>query len=299
MTDQPTPSIEALCLLEDRLARRARLLPDDIDRAIAVLRQYLASSVPVLPTADSEAMELRKAIWLGHGHLGMYGDDGEMQCSECFRIGAVDYKRASPHDVTEIVRHLARLAAAQTPGAPSGKPDIKAALKIVGQWAEDTGKKNLRMDASDALYMLDYDERHPADEAPPAGTENDPRESTRAEHVQDIRNLRDCGIRELQINGWGGTGVTRLNAIVLTLAEMAEEASRVPSVPPSDRSFGQRTDRGEAAMNQAWHSLTDEERNRIVESEKNGRVLYVRDESRYLPGEESEGYRRATGGETQ
>ena len=55
MTDQPTPSIEALCLLEDRLARRARLLPDDIDRAIAVLRQALAAAqTPAEPSGKPE-----------------------------------------------------------------------------------------------------------------------------------------------------------------------------------------------------------------------------------------------------
>ena len=37
--------------------------------------------------------EVRQMMWLGHGHMGMYGDDGEMQCSECSKFGMWDYKR--------------------------------------------------------------------------------------------------------------------------------------------------------------------------------------------------------------
>lgn len=35
---------------------------------------------------------LRELLWLNHGHTcGLYGDDGEMQCSEC----ELDFKRHS------------------------------------------------------------------------------------------------------------------------------------------------------------------------------------------------------------
>lgn len=26
---------------------------------------------------------LRRLLWLRHGHYGLYGDDGEMQCGDC------------------------------------------------------------------------------------------------------------------------------------------------------------------------------------------------------------------------
>lgn len=45
-------------------------------------------------------MELRRHLWLGHGHYGIYGDDGQMQCSECgaaYRLW--DYKIAPLADV--------------------------------------------------------------------------------------------------------------------------------------------------------------------------------------------------------
>lgn len=39
-------------------------------------------------------MEVRQMMWLGHGHFGVYGDDGEMQCAECgTKYGMWDYKR--------------------------------------------------------------------------------------------------------------------------------------------------------------------------------------------------------------
>ena len=41
----------------------------------------------------TEAMILRRLLWLNHGHKGIYGDDGEMQCQECFReYGFWDWK---------------------------------------------------------------------------------------------------------------------------------------------------------------------------------------------------------------
>ena len=36
---------------------------------------------------------LREHLWLSHGHRGIYGDDGEMQCGECGPFGMYDYKR--------------------------------------------------------------------------------------------------------------------------------------------------------------------------------------------------------------
>lgn len=39
----------------------------------------------------SELDEMRKLLWLRHGHQGLYGDDGEMQCGKC--LPHYDYKR--------------------------------------------------------------------------------------------------------------------------------------------------------------------------------------------------------------
>jgi len=43
---------------------------------------------------DNEIM-LRRGLWASHGHAGIYGDDGEMQCGEC----GIDYKRDSVESI--------------------------------------------------------------------------------------------------------------------------------------------------------------------------------------------------------
>jgi hypothetical protein len=49
----------------------------------------------------------RTLLWLGHGHDGLYGDDGEMQCGKCRPF---DYKRAPLADV-EAAAERARMEA--------------------------------------------------------------------------------------------------------------------------------------------------------------------------------------------
>jgi|SRR3989304_2136609 len=53
-------------------------------------------------------MNYRKELWLNHGHSGQYGDDGEMQCSECIPFGLIDYER-EPIDKVERVAEQARM----------------------------------------------------------------------------------------------------------------------------------------------------------------------------------------------
>lgn len=40
---------------------------------------------------------VRRQLWLGHGHIGLYGDDGEMQCNLGGRM--LDFKRAPIEDI--------------------------------------------------------------------------------------------------------------------------------------------------------------------------------------------------------
>lgn len=55
-------------------------------------------------TPEEIEMLLRREWWINHGHLGIYGDDGEMQCGEC----RVDYKR-DPLERVQAACHSARL----------------------------------------------------------------------------------------------------------------------------------------------------------------------------------------------
>jgi len=47
---------------------------------------------------------LRRLLWINHGHTGMYGDDGEMQCGECLsEYGFWDWKRTSAREIEEKI----------------------------------------------------------------------------------------------------------------------------------------------------------------------------------------------------
>lgn len=48
-------------------------------------------------TLTIENLDFRKFLWMSHGHEGLYGDDGEMQCSIC----RIDYKRDSLKMITD------------------------------------------------------------------------------------------------------------------------------------------------------------------------------------------------------
>jgi len=44
--------------------------------------------------ANDIEVKYRMVLWLGHGHSGLYGDDGEMQCATCYmKYRTGDYKR--------------------------------------------------------------------------------------------------------------------------------------------------------------------------------------------------------------
>jgi len=61
--------------------------------------EYLLTAQRILrltkpPLLADEEMILRRIAWINHGHQGMYGDDGEMQCAACLReYGFYDWKR--------------------------------------------------------------------------------------------------------------------------------------------------------------------------------------------------------------
>lgn len=98
--------------------REVRVLFAEIDRlrlaqvittgdliAADIERKNLAADL-VLSAAGERS--LREYLWLSHGHKGVYGDDGEMQCGECFPLSHLyDYKREPLEKLVEATR-LAR-----------------------------------------------------------------------------------------------------------------------------------------------------------------------------------------------
>lgn len=97
--------------------------------------QWIPSSRWQLPTrCGLEEAPLREFLWNVHGHQGRYGDDGEMQCTECARFGVTDYKRQPIQDVinTAIKARAEVNLAALT--APSGKRVSVERIQEIISW---------------------------------------------------------------------------------------------------------------------------------------------------------------------
>lgn len=79
-----------------------------------------------------EILKLRSMLWASHGHTGMYGDDGEMQCAECIHeYGFWDWKRT---DINEIQSKIMKANMKKLAGKPL--PSIINTKKINpgGNW---------------------------------------------------------------------------------------------------------------------------------------------------------------------
>jgi hypothetical protein len=55
-------------------------------------------------THEEDVKILRELLWLNHGHTGLYGDDGEMQCAECMEeYGFLDWKRTPVKEIRDRI----------------------------------------------------------------------------------------------------------------------------------------------------------------------------------------------------
>lgn len=59
---------------------------------------------------------LRYLLWLTHPCLGKYGDDGEMQCSEC----RIDFKRDTAEHIERRIMERGRRLLERATGLPEG-----------------------------------------------------------------------------------------------------------------------------------------------------------------------------------
>lgn len=96
------------------------------EEAAAKWRDELAAAKVALQQAgereQTTEQRLRQELWLNHGHDGLYGDDGEMQCGRCLPV--FDYKRAPLADVIAAAdkARLERLAKAIASPSPTPEP---------------------------------------------------------------------------------------------------------------------------------------------------------------------------------
>lgn len=114
MTDRKGLGMEYKDMPVDKLLWNTRMYPGCVSASESAAE--LGRRLAALRRAKVEGMEeleqkYRKELWLNHGHHGLYGDDGEMQCIECHPYGATDYKR-DPLDKVEHATFRARMARA-------------------------------------------------------------------------------------------------------------------------------------------------------------------------------------------
>lgn len=107
----------------------------------------LLTKVQATARAETEQVE-RRWMWESHGHDGIYGDDGEMQCGEC----GVDYKRAPIEEVT-ISYQKARLAVLSKHKVQAAALLEKAAAQV-GSHCRECAKNILSLIPTDYAAAL-------------------------------------------------------------------------------------------------------------------------------------------------
>lgn len=188
---------------------RAIIVGSEVREVIGAYRRCLRSlgelervSTPPVPqegpsenVADLE-MELRKLMWLGHFHSGLYGDDGEMQCGECAKFGVWDYRNQPLDDV----RKAFNAALTERAGKAWAEMDAKKAAshnyltpsRLISEetppshstWAQVKGKYRVTDDELNALEEL-------LKEFASASEEMNDWLSPKQKAARDIRNALD------------------------------------------------------------------------------------------------------------
>lgn len=86
--------------------------------------------------------EMRRIMWLNHGCIGLYGDDGEMQCNASHQnedakaIGPLDFKRDDLHRLQAAMLSLLRYNKRRAEQAEATVAALEAALATAQQEAE-------------------------------------------------------------------------------------------------------------------------------------------------------------------
>ena len=60
----------------------------------------------LLELTRTENFQLRRLLFAAHNDGTAYGDDGEMQCTDCAAWGIVDYKRAPLGEVIQTASRM-------------------------------------------------------------------------------------------------------------------------------------------------------------------------------------------------
>lgn len=169
-------------------------------------------TVNLKPQPDSSSipeieLELRRMMWLGHGHAGMYGDDGEMQCMECQPYGVVDYRNEPLDKVRETFRAV-QMERMMKPRDSSSISTEVAWLEARWKSAFEEGKENYSNALIVALAALkSYAASEPGarveEPAKPAEEKSDLARSLSSGYASCITITRaDSAEGERIVSGW-------------------------------------------------------------------------------------------------
>lgn len=123
------------------------------------------------PPTTAEA-ELRRELWLHHGHDGIYGDDGEMQCSVI--PVPTDFKR---DDFARIASHLKAALDASEQARQQAERERDEARQQCRDTAQDLAETEAELQAARTAAALRLAEAslayHDAKDAMPSNEELD------------------------------------------------------------------------------------------------------------------------------
>lgn len=137
------------------------IYPHD-EQARKLLRQFYVGGgiisateeliVSVIAPVLREIAELRRVVWLNHGHakvpLALYGDDGELQCKV---LPSTDFKRGTP-DLIEW--HLDAALTAQAERIATLETSIGNVARFLRESHGSTSVDGLSEDIGHAIDML-------------------------------------------------------------------------------------------------------------------------------------------------
>lgn len=88
-------------IINQAFSQITALIDEEIKMASA--HQELDDFTALKRLVEIDEKRLREYLWLSHGHEGLYGDDGEMQCNQpnC----GLDFKR---DDINKIIEKLSQ-----------------------------------------------------------------------------------------------------------------------------------------------------------------------------------------------
>lgn len=112
----------------------------DIHKDILTYFTTLGVEYRRLLVMEAEILAVREILWSSHGHTGLYGDDGAMQCAAC--MPNHDYRKGNILEIVfQVMKVMGDKVADLTAKLEASEQDAIQWAKRAGQQAADGKKK--------------------------------------------------------------------------------------------------------------------------------------------------------------